>query len=277
MPTLTEEILALTARTRVVDLGRPYAAGMPQSPNHPVYTHALVRRHGDAVRSDGGSAANDLIVLGTHVGTHIDALAHVSHDGLLHGGRSADEAQRGGRFTEGGVDQVQPGLVRGVLLDVPEALGLDACEPGFAITAEVLAQTAKAQDTRLTAGDVVLVRSGWAKRWDDKTAYVGHDTGVPGPDESGATWLASYGPRAVGADSIAFEHLPAGSGHARLPAHRVLLVESGINIIETLDLEELAATGVHEFPLLLSPLNLVGATGAPVRPLALVPLEAGVA
>lgn len=270
MPTLTEEILALIARTRVVDLGRPYAAGMPQSPNHPVYSHALVRRHGDAVRADGGSAANDLIVMGTHVGTHIDALAHVSQDGLLHGGRPADEAQRGGRFTEGGVDQVQPGLARGVLLDVPAALGLDACEPGFPITADLLAQTAKVQQTTLTAGDVVLVRTGWSQRWPDKTAYVGHDTGVPGPDESGATWLASYGPRAVGADSIAFEHLPPGSGHARLPAHRVLLVDSGINIIETLDLEELAASGAHEFPLLLCPLNLVGATGAPVRPLALV-------
>jgi kynurenine formamidase len=231
---------------------------------------AAAERHGDAVRSDGGSAANDLIVMGTHVGTHIDALAHVSHEGLLHGGASADEAQRGGRFTEGGVEQVQPGLVRGVLLDVPAALGLHACEPGFAMTAEVLTQTAKAQDTTLTAGDVVLVRSGWAQRWGDKAAYVGHDTGVPGPDESGASWLASHRPRAVGADSIAFEHLPPGSGHARLPAHRVLLVESGVNIIETLDLEELAATGVREFPLLLSPLNLVGATGAPVRPLALV-------
>ena len=270
MPTVTEDILALAARMRVVDLGRPYVAGMPQSPNHPVYTHALVRRHGDAVRADGGSAANDVVVMGTHVGTHIDALAHVSHDGLLHGGGSADEAQRGGRFTAGGVDQVQPGLARGVLLDVPAALGLAACEPAFAITADVLARTAEVQGTALEPGDVVLVRSGWGQRWNDKAAYVGHATGVPGTDESGAVWLASHHPRAVGADTIAFEHLPAGAGHAHLPAHRVLLVEAGINIIETLALEELAATGRQVFPLLLAPLNLVGATGAPVRPLALV-------
>lgn len=270
MPTLTEDILALASRTRVVDLGRPYLAGMPQSPNHPVYTHALVRRHGDAVRADGGSAANDVVVMGTHVGTHVDALAHVSHDGQLHGGESADEAQRGGRFRSGGADAVQPGLVRGVLLDVPAALGTAACEPAFAITDEVLAATAKSQGTPLQPGDAVLVRSGWGQRWDDRTAYVGHDSGVPGPDESGARWLAAHSPRVVGADTIAFEHLPAGAGHAVLPAHRVLLVESGINIIETLALEELAATGARVFPLLLAPLNLVGATGAPVRPLALV-------
>jgi kynurenine formamidase len=37
------------------------------------------------VRPDGGSVANEIIVLGGHVGTHIDALCHISHDGLLHG------------------------------------------------------------------------------------------------------------------------------------------------------------------------------------------------
>jgi kynurenine formamidase len=56
-----------------------------------------------------------------------------------------------------------------------------------------------------------------------------------------------------------------------LPAHRVLLVEAGINIIETLALEQLAADAVHEFAIVVVPLNLVGATGSPVRPLAVVP------
>jgi len=50
----------------------------------------------------------------------------------------------------------------------------------------------------------------------------------------------------------------------------VLLVERGIHIIETLNLEELAAAGVHEFAFVLTPLPLVGATGSPVRPLAVV-------
>jgi kynurenine formamidase len=50
----------------------------------------------------------------------------------------------------------------------------------------------------------------------------------------------------------------------------VLLVEEGINIIETLDLEALAASGASEFLLVVAPLKVVGATGAPVRPLAVV-------
>jgi kynurenine formamidase len=55
-----------------------------------------------------------------------------------------------------------------------------------------------------------------------------------------------------------------------LPAHRVLLVEHGVHIIETMALEELAAQGVHEFLFVVAPLPLVGATGSPVRPLAVV-------
>jgi kynurenine formamidase len=161
-------------------------------------------------------------------------------------------------------------VCRGWLLDVPAALGLPACAPGYEITPGDLEKAAAEQDVNVSPGDVVLVRSGWAQRWDDREAYVGFASGVPGPGEAGARWLAARAPRAVGADSIAFEHLPPGAGHALLPAHRVLLVEHGINIIETLNLEELAAAGVHEFMFVLAPLPLVGATGSPVRPLAVV-------
>ena len=75
---MTDALLEVVERgVQVLDLGRPMFVGMPQSPNHPAFSHTLTRRHGDYVRADGGSASNDLIVTGTHVGTHIDALAHV--------------------------------------------------------------------------------------------------------------------------------------------------------------------------------------------------------
>src|SRR6185312_13306888 len=106
----------------IYDLGRPMFVGMPQSPNHPAYWHTLPRRHGDMTRSDGGSAANDLVVTGTHVGTHIDAFAHVSQDGRLHDGSDAREAGVGGRFMGLGVHTIPPMVRRGVLLDVPAAL-----------------------------------------------------------------------------------------------------------------------------------------------------------
>lgn len=266
-----DALLAAVSRgVQVHDLAHPMFVGMPQSPNHPRYTHSLQRRHGDNVRADGGSAANDVIVTGTHVGTHIDALAHVSQDGLLYGGADAAEAGVGGRYLDLGAHTIAPMVRRGVLLDVPAALGVPACEPGYEITPEHLEAAALAQDTPVRPGDVVLVRSGWGQRFDDPTAFLGFDSGVPGVGEAGACWLAARGVHAAGADTIAFERLAPGNGHALLPAHRVLLVAHGIYIIEALALEGLAAAGVHEFTFVLSPLPLVGATGSPVRPLALV-------
>lgn len=261
----------VTAGIRTYDLGRPMFVGMPQSPNHPAFSHTLPRRHGDVVRDDGGSAANDLIVTGTHVGTHIDALAHVSHDGRLHRGADATQAGRGGRFMEHGVHTIDPMVRRGVLLDVPAVLGVDLCDPAYEITPNDLESAAKSQDATIGAGDVVLLRSGWGRRFDDgAAAYIGRESGVPGVGEAGARWLAEREIHAAGADTIAFERLAPGGGHNLLPAHRVLLVEAGIYIVEALELEELAAAGVYEFTLVLVPMNIIGATGSPVRPLAVV-------
>lgn len=255
---------------RIFDLARTMEVGMPQSPNHPEFRLAMPRRHGDSVRADGGSAANDLLVTGTHVGTHVDALGHVSHCGELYRGVDAQAAQLGGRLSSHGVDEIEPMICRGLLFDVPATLGVDCCDAGYEITTDDLEATVERTGVEVRSGDVVLIRSGWGANWDDAERFVGRDSGVPGVGESGAKWLSDCSPRAVGADTIAFECLKPGAGHALLPAHRVLLVESGINIIETMALDELAAAGVHEFVFVMTPLPLRGATGSPVRPLAIV-------
>ncbi|MGB0102178.1 MAG: cyclase family protein [Nocardioides sp.] len=272
-PTSTRALLdAVAGGLRVVDLGRLLTVGMPQSPNHPAYWHSLPRRHGDMVRADGGSAANDMISMGTHVGTHVDALAHVSQDGKLYGGLDADQALEGGRYVELGAHTIEPMVRRGVLLDVPGTLGVERLEAGQEITPADLAATAERQGVSIGAGDVVLIRSGWGQHFDsrDGDTFRGLSTGVPGVSEAGARWLAEHDVHAVGADTIAFEMLAPGAGHGLLPAHRVLLVERGIYIVETMDLEELARDAIHEFLFVLSPLPLFGATGSPVRPLAVV-------
>lgn len=256
------------ATVRVVDLAQPLHAAIPTSPNHPGFRHALLRRHGDAVRADGTSGANDLLVMGTHTGTHLDALAHISHEGRLHGDLSAAEAQTGGRFLDHGVHTVEPIVCTGYLLDVPATLGLRRLDPGHAVTAEELARALG--DRRPEPGAALLVRTGWAQFWDDSGAFLEHEGGVPGPDEDAVAWLASHRPRVVGSDTTAFEHIPAGQGHARLPGHRILLVEQGIPIIEMLNLEELAGLAPETFTVVAAPLRLVGATGSPLRPLALV-------
>lgn len=266
---MSRGLLADGRAVRVVDLAQPVHPAIPVSPSHPGYRHALLRRHGDAVRADGTSGANDLLVLGTHTATHMDALAHISHDGLLHGGVPAAAAQVGGRFPEHGIHTVEPVVAPGVLLDVPAALGVDRLPPGYAVTAADLATALG--DRRPDPGSALLVRTGWAQLWADPPAFLSHDGGVPGPDEEAVGWLAAHRPRVVGSDTTAFEHIPAGAGHARLPGHRILLVEEGIPILEMLNLEELPSAAPEFFTLVAAPLRLIGATGSPLRPLALLP------
>ncbi len=261
---------AVQAGIRIVDLGRQLRVGMPQSPNHPQFWHTLPRRHGDAVRHGGGSAANDMITTGTHVGTHIDALAHVSQDGKLFGGADAVQAGIGGKYVEHGVHTIAPMVRRGILIDAPRHLGLSAFDGGHEITVPELQGALDAQATTLRAGDAVLIRSGWGKKFAEGDPYLGRESGVPGIGEEAAEWLAGHDIHAVGADTIAFERLAPGSGHAELPAHRIFLVENGVYIVEALDLEELAAQRIYEFTFVLVPLNIFGATGSPVRPLAVV-------
>jgi kynurenine formamidase len=262
-------LLSALTGTRIFDLAQPIEAKMPVSPNHPGFKMALQRRHGDMVRADGGSAANEMMMLGGHTGTHIDALCHVSHCGKLHGGVDAYEAQKGGRFQSHGVEHIPITAARGVLFDIPALRGVDCLDAGEAITASDLEAAARRQGIECKSGDVALVRSGWTRHWGDPERFLGHAQGVPGPDESAAAYLIERGVRMTGAETIAYEWIPAGRGHALLPVHRMLLVESGVHIIEGMNLAPLAEAGVFEFLFVVAPIKVVGATGMPVRPFAM--------
>lgn len=269
--TATDALLAaVAAGVDLVELGQPLFTGMPCSPNHPGFRMTLARRHGDQVRPDGSSAANEVLVTGGHVGTHIDALAHVSYRGELHGGVDAAAAQTGGAFTEHGTEKIPPLFTRGVLLDVARARGVEVLEPGYGITEADLTAAAQQSGVMPRAGDVALVRTGWARHFGDAARYLGAASGVPGVTEPAAAWLAGLGIVATGTDTTAYEQIPPGAGHRLLPVHRLLLVERGIYIMEHLNLEDAAERGLAEFLFVLAPLRIVGGTGSPVRPLAVV-------
>src|SRR5664279_3455575 len=166
-------LAAIEAGATFYDLAQQYRVGMPQSPNHPQFSHSLPRRHGDMVRSDGGSAANDLIVTGTHVGTHIDALAHVSQDGKLFGGIDAQDSCIGGKYESLGVHTIPPMISRGILIDVVGYKGMTCLDGGYEISLADIQGALDAQGTQLRPDDIVLVRSGWGSKFGDYAGYMG--------------------------------------------------------------------------------------------------------
>ena len=129
------QLLDLLFRSRVYDLAQPWFTGMPHYPTHPPFLYSLTKKHGDLLADGGVSSAADSIALGTHVGTHIDALCHFSCDGKMHGGVEVGGIQDYGRGIDRlSVDTVTPMLRRGVLLDVAGHLGVDSLPADFVIT-----------------------------------------------------------------------------------------------------------------------------------------------
>jgi kynurenine formamidase len=253
-------LLEAVAGTKIYDLAQPYFIGMPHHPAHPPFLFSLVKQHGEYVGPTGNSSASDAIALGSHVGTHIDALCHFSCGGNLYGGEAAAEAQSyAGGLTRYSVDTIVPIFRRAVLLDVA---GANPLPDDYTITPDDLARAAHVEIRR---GDVVLIRTGWARYFEDARKFISEVRG-PGPAIAGARWLSERGIFAAGSDTVAFEKVPDPS----MPVHVHLLVESGIHIIECLNLDELASAGVTEFLFVALPLKIRGATGSPVRPVAVV-------
>ncbi|HMQ34802.1 MAG TPA: cyclase family protein [Chloroflexaceae bacterium] len=255
----------------VFDLEQPRTAAMPIHPAHlPGYSYVLHRRHQDNYGQDGPrSGASGMIVTMEHTGTHIDALCHQAEHLALCGGvpiNATTQTPRG--FTRHGVEEIGPIVGPGLLLDVAALRGVEALPPGYAITEADLEACCARQRVTIEAGDVVLVRTGNERFWDESERYLAG----PGVHGDGSRWLARRGVRAVGADTMAWDviGLPDEELGCTLPGHVILLAQHGIYIIENLRLAELAATEAWRFVFVCAPLKFVGATGSPVRPLAFV-------
>jgi kynurenine formamidase len=257
---------------RVYDLEQPRFAGMPIHPSHrPGYFYALHRRHRDTYQPEchgPRSGASGTLMMMEHTGTHIDALSHQACEMAMFGNVKVETAETPYGFTQLGVETVPPLIRRGVLLDVAGWRGVDRLPPRSAISADELIACAAHQSVEVKAGDVLLVRTGYATIWNDEARYLD----AAGVGKSGTLWAAEKQVAAVGADNMAWDAPDERDPEtgATLFAHVYLLPQKGIYIIENLTLEDLARDRVWEFAFVGIPLKLKGATGSPLRPLALV-------
>jgi kynurenine formamidase len=260
------------SRARVFDLEQPRFAGMPIHPAHqPGYFYALHRRHRDNYRPEKfgpRSGSSGVLTMMEHSGTHIDALCHQACDLKFFGDVHVDDVERSDGFKELGVETIRPLLGRGVLLDVAGWKKSALLPQNYAITAEDLEHCARAAGVEVRSGDVLLVRTGYATCWNDQTTYLN----AAGVSKSANLWAAEKGVVAVGADNMAWDAMTERDPDTNMTlfGHVHLLVTHGIHILENLNLEALAAAGHREFAFIGIPLKLRGATGSPIRPLALV-------
>jgi kynurenine formamidase len=254
---------------QLFDLGRELSMQMPLgSPDvfggFRIWQHRTPRCLVEADDPPPYDFSMDVISGSPHLGTHIDAPIHIQAEGRVFGGYRAVELFGDFGWSANGIDEVSPIFVRGILLDVARAVGVEQLADGFEITPKHLDQCLASQGVLLEPGTAVLVRTGKIAEWARGDNH--YFTAQPGVGVDAALWLYEKGMAILGTDTSATEPIPL-QNPART-VHRAMLVERGLLLLEILDLEELAAARTYEFLFVCLPLKIVGATGSWVRPIA---------
>lgn len=261
----------LTAAMRIVRKGRVYDLGleisdrMPHGPGFAPFSLAFTHTpEGTAARSPFEFSAE--VITGTpHAGTHIDALVHVQANGRIYGGHRVSEVLDEKGWKEHGMETVPPILGRGIVFDVAAVHGCERLPDGHEIGIDELESALRASKQSVKAGDIVLVRTGKIQQFNDPTAF---GAGQPGVGRAAAIWLYESGMAVLGTDTASTEPVPFIN--PALSTHRAMLVDSGVHLIENLNLEELIRDGVTEGLFIALPLKITGGTGSWVRPVVII-------
>jgi kynurenine formamidase len=190
-----------------------------------------------------------------HGGTHLDAPLHFAEGRL-----ATDEIPLSGLIGPAAVVDVSDRADPDYLVSVADLTGWES------------------EHGELPNGGILLLRTGWGARWDDRTAYLGTSlTGpeavaelhFPGLSAEAAEWLvANRGIVAVGIDTPSIDR----GQSTDFRAHVILYAEniSGFENVANLDL--LPATGTYIVAL---PMKIAGGSGGPLRIVAFVPSTGG--
>ena len=205
--------------TRMIDLSQPLYEGMPVYPGTPApdfSTVATVAANGYRVKK---------IAMNTHVGTHMDAPAHMLAEGMTLDALPLE------RF-----------MGRAAIVDVR------ACAGGAIGVGEL-----QAQEEWLAQADFVLFWTGWSRYWGQEQYLQQY----PLLTAEAAAWLGKCRLKGVGIDAISFDAIDSQNFeiHQRLLAQELVLIENLTRLEEV-------QSGANFFAL---PLPLREADGSPVR------------
>lgn len=237
------------AALQIVDLTHPLDARTIFWPTSPSTFQLQQLAHG---MTEGGFfyAANSFC-MPEHGGTHLDAPIH---------------------FAEGGwtTEQIPVERLVGPAAVIDVSAKADS-DPDYRLTRADVLEWERVHG-RIPAGAIVLLRTGWSRRWPDRRSYMGDDT----PGDASHLHFPSFGEdsarllveernvHALGVDTASIDHGPSSD----FLVHRLA---SGANVpgLENLTgLEKLPPTGAIVIAL---PIMIGGGSGGPARVIALVP------
>jgi kynurenine formamidase len=257
---------------RSVTMASPLAGSAADNPE-PGARH-MKHLPGESSDVAGLSFAADQLAMNVHgdVDSHIDALCHVSYQGMLYNGVAPAAVTSQGASVLS-VDDAHDGIVgRGVLLDIPALRGVPWLEPGDHVTAADLAAAQEAQQVHVGPGDLLFVRVGHRRRreelgpWDTASSRAGlHPQAME--------YLAERSVAALGSDGNS-DTAPSAVDDVAFPVHVLAINAMGMHLLDYLQFGDLLpvceAAARWSFLCVIAPLRLPGGTGSPVNPIAIL-------
>ncbi len=272
------EAFSLVQRGEIYELGQIYSNDMPLLGSR---TYGLKLLPAGSADGRNRTVGNDEFLAAEvgQVGTQFDGLGHIgqememadgSTERVFYNGFTGREIFSQSGLLDLGVEKIRPIFTRGVLIDVAGYKGVDHLDGDYEITvADVIgALERQGIDTdSITPGDAVLFRTGYGQLWfDDPDTYNGF---APGIGLEVAAWLIEQQVTVTGSDTYATEISTNPDPSLSAPVHQELMMKNGIFNIENMSFETLVADGVYEFLFVATPIRYEGATGSPLRPLAI--------
>ena len=234
----------------LVDLSHTYDATTVFWPTAETYR---LEKVADGMTPGGYYYAANNFSSSEHGGTHLDAPVHFAR-----GAQTVEQVPLERLFGDGYV------------IDVVAQASADA---DYQVSVGDIAAAERAQGP-IPPSAIVLLRTGFSKRWPDAARYLGTaergETAAaqlhfPGLHPDAARWLvANRTFKAIGIDTASIDFGPS----SLFESHRILY-ERNIPAFENLTgLERLPATGAHIVAL---PMKIGGGSGAPLRAVAILP------
>ena len=219
------------------------------------------------------TGTDDIIIMPLQCGTQWDGLGHIMYYDFMWNGYDCRNVTSAGAM-KGGIEKTKEKMIgRGVLLDVPRALGKQWLPDGFAVTNEILDHTAKKLGGEVKRGDFLLVRTGHVERkfadknWD---GFSGGD--APGLAFETLDWLHKKEVAAIVTDTWGAEVRPNETEDTNQPWHWIAIPIMGLTVGEIFDLGALAKDCAqdqrYEFLFVAPALPITGGVGSPVNPYA---------
>lgn len=268
--------VTLIRRGAVFNLGIPLDSSGPQTGRvriNPLHLMSAIGRPGRGP-DDPMRYNDDYLVVPLQAATQLDGLAHVYYDDLLYNGTPAATVSAHAGAQRLGIENIRRGVVgRGILIDLPALRGEPWLPVDHVITPDELDHALRAEGCEAGPGDIVLIRTGWRRKFLTDRSAEDFMAGEPGIGMACITWLRERDVAAVCSDNYAVEVRPGESPDISLGVHLVLIRDMGMTLGEIFDLEDLATDcardGIYEFFFCASPLPVTGGVGSPVNPLAI--------